>query len=181
MERQALYEMLNWRPAGGGLRFSRDVPLRVLPPGEPIFVEVMAHNQGTAPVSVSYYIALTNVNLQGTRLVGESQDLSAGSVLDVTHTLAAKLQQGEYSITVFCVPKAPVGRDQDPNVFPTLSPIEGTIPPGLPSLYEILRIREEVTCPNCSGRMLWTPAGMGGRPRAWVCGRCANRVENGVL
>ena len=180
-ERQGVYESLSWRPAGGGMRFSRDVPLSVLPPGEPIFVEVLAHNQVQTPLSVTYYVVLTNVNLQGTRLQAESRDIPPGHVLDVSHTLAANLQPGEYSLTVFCIPKAPVGQPQDPLSYPTLSPIEGAIPPGLPSLYEVLKIREEVPCPSCGGRLLWTPAGMGGRPRAWVCGRCAHRVENGTL
>ncbi|MDE1881671.1 MAG: hypothetical protein KGI89_14135, partial [Euryarchaeota archaeon] len=181
VERQALYETLTWRPAGGGVRFSRDIPLRILPPGEPIAVEFFAQNQGAAPLSVTYYVVLTNVNLQGTRLQADSLDIPVGSVLDVTHTLAAKLQPGEYSITVFCVPRAGAGRTQDPASFPALAPVDGTIPPGLPSLYDVIKVREEVPCPSCGGRLLWTPASMGGRPRAWVCGRCAHRVETGIL
>jgi hypothetical protein len=180
-ERQTVYDMMPWRPAGGGLRFSRDVPLRSLPPGEPIYVEMMVHNQGSSPLAVTYYIFLTNANLQGTKLQGESLDIPPGSVLDVSHTLAANLQLGDYAITVFCVPRTTLGRTQDPNVFPSLSPVEGALPAGLPSLYEVLKIRRDVTCPNCQGKLLWTPAGMGGRVRAWVCGRCGNRIENGVV
>lgn len=181
VERQAVYETLTWVPAGGGLRFSRDIPLRVLPPGEPIHLEVIAHNQGGEPLSVSYYVSLTNANLQGTRLQGEAQDIPAGSVLDVTHTLAANLMPGDYHITVFCLPRTPTGKNQDPSSFPSLAPVDGPIPTGLPSLYDTLKIREEVPCPSCGGNLLWTPTGMGGKPRAWVCGRCGHRIESGTL
>lgn len=180
-DRQSVYDLMPWRPAGGGLRFSRDIPLRTLPPGEPIYVEMMVQNQGSSPLAVTYYLFLTNANLQGTKLQGESLDIPPGSVLDVSHTLAANLQLGDYAITVFCVPRTTLGRNQDPNSFPTLAPVEGALPSGLPSLYEVLKIRRDVACPNCQGKLQWTPAGMGGRVRAWVCGRCGNRIENGVV
>lgn len=181
IERQDVYDHQLWTEAGGGTRFSHNVPLRVLPPGEPITVEMLIHNTAPVDTATTYYIALTNANLQGTRLCGETGDIPPGLVMDAMHTLAANLSPGDYSLTVFCQPHAAVGRPQDPMIPPTLAPMDGPLAPGLPGLHGVIKVRSEVNCPQCGGNLLWTPAGMGGRPRAWVCGRCGLRLESGTI
>ena len=185
-ERQPHYDRQMWVEAGKGLRFSRLVPLSVLPPGEPIKMEIMVHNSGNGPLATTYYLSLTNPNLQSMRLVGESPDLAPNEAFDVTQTITTALLPGDYSLTMFCLPhppSPPQGRPVDSSRTgnPPLRVMDGSIPQGLAGLYNVLKVRTSLVCPTCRGVLLWSYEGAGGRPRAWACGRCGYRLESGML
>ncbi len=189
-ERQAYYDRQSWVEAGKGLRFSRIIPLSVLPPGEPVKMQVLVLNAGNAPIAATYYVSLTNPNMQGMRLSGETMDIPPGYVFDVLHAITTTFLPGDYSLTLFCLPHPPSsspggGRPAPTGAYgPGASPLmvmDGSIPPGLPGLYGVFRVRTALTCPNCRGALIWVQDGTGGKPRAWVCGRCGFRLESGML
>jgi ribosomal protein S27AE len=180
-----------WVEVGKGVRYSRLIPLSVLPPGETITMEVMVHNSGPSVVGATYYISLTDPNLQGMRLSGESLDLPPGAVFDITHGISTALLPGDYSLTMFCIPHPPSAPATDPNAMaraqqntaapPPLVVMDGNIPHGLPGLYGVLKVRTSLVCPSCRGMLLWASEGVWGRPRGWACGRCGYRLETGML
>lgn len=180
-QRQVLYERQMWVEAGKSVRFSRMIPLSVLPPGEPIRMEVMVHNTGAGPIAATYYLALTTPNLQGMRLVGETPELPGGQTFDVTQTITTALVPGDYSLTMFCLPHLPTAESGRSTGAPPLKVMDSPIPQGLAGLYSILKVRSSLVCPNCKGNLAWSYDGPGGRPRAWACGKCGYRLESGML
>lgn len=188
-ERQAYYDRQSWVEAGKGLRFSRIIPLSVLPPGEPVKMQVLVLNASNVPIAATYYVSLTNPNMQGLRLTGETMEIPPGHVFDVLHAITTTFLPGDYSLTLFCLPHAvagggPSARPAAGGYGPLASPLmvlDGSIPPGLPGLYGVFRVRTSVTCPSCRGALIWVQDGTGGKPRAWVCGRCGFRLDSGML
>lgn len=189
-ERQAFYEKQSWVESGKGVRFSRLIPLSVLPPGEPVKVQLLVYNAGNAVLAASFFVSLTNPNMQGMRLIGETLDIPPGMVFDVMHAISTTFLPGDYSLTIFCLPHPPTTSSSDPSAHldrrPQAGPsplliMDGAIPPGLPGLYGVFKVRNTLACPSCQGAMQWAQEGMGGRPRSWVCGRCGFRLESGLL
>ncbi len=186
-ERQGFYDRQSWVEAGKNVRFSRIIPLSVLPPGEPVKMQILVLNSGTAPIAATFYVSLTNPNMQGMRLSGETMEIPPGHVFDAMHAITTTFLPGDYSLTLFCLPHpvsasppSPSGGPYGPAPSP-LMVLDGAIPLGVPGLYGVFRVRNALTCPTCRGALIWVQDGTGGRPRAWVCGRCGFRLESGML
>ena len=189
-ERHAVYDRQMWVEGGKGVRFSRLIPLSVLPPGESIMMEVFFYNSGPSMIAATYYISLSDPNLQGIRLSGETPDLAPGNVFDLTHAITTALLPGDYSLTMFCLPHPPSAAAKNINPQfaaqqqgppPPLVMMDGNIPPGLPGLYGMLKVRTSLTCPQCQGVLVWGSESVWGRARGWSCNRCGYKLNSGIL
>jgi hypothetical protein len=178
-----------WVEGGRGVRFSRLIPLSVLPPGESIMMEVFFYNSSPNVIAATYYISLSDPNLQGIRLSGETPDLAPGNVFDLTHAITTALLPGDYSVTMFCLPHPPTSTSKGADAAlknqgppPPLMMIDANIPPGLPGLYGMLKVRTSLVCPQCRGVLVWASESVwGGRPRGWSCNRCGYKLDSGIL
>jgi ribosomal protein L37AE/L43A len=169
-----------WGDAGNGVRFAAEVPLQVLPTGEPLNLRVLVNNPGPYVLSAELFVVsvLGDASPQARRIV--TGDLPPGSVLDATYPLLSPNYAARCHLAIFCRPRPPTGNGQDPWRAPPVQDYTGALDRNLPSVHSRVEIRDRAHCPRCEGRMRWVPA-QASKPRAWVCEECAHRVETGIL
>lgn len=169
-----------WTDAGAGVRFAAEVPLQVLPPGEPVEARIIVQNAGGSPTPVRLLVLTDTDGGPKRGGLATTGDLPPGSVLDTTYALTVPANSTRGSVIVHCEPVGSLGRGQDPWQAPALQPVPAAIPRLLPSVRAAFAVRPTPRCPRCTGPMRWCPREPS-KARAWVCEDCAHRVEGGIL
>lgn len=169
-----------WADAGSGVRYAVEVPLQLLPPGEPVDVRVLVENQGPYVVRAAFRF-LQNGSSPGSQGVRSTTgDLPVGTLLDTSYAIKVPASLDVWKLALLCQPLPPTGAPQNPWKAPDLRPDTAAPPTDLPTTHATVAFRATAHCPRCGRTMRWVPA-RPPKPRAWVCESCAHRVETGFL
>ncbi|MDE1836414.1 MAG: hypothetical protein KGJ23_07340 [Euryarchaeota archaeon] len=181
-ERKLESLQVDWGETGGGAYFASRVPLPVVPPGEPIPVQVVAYNPTPTPLALEYRVVVRS-KLGGFRLYEmRSGDIPPNCLLDATYPVRGTPGPEECTVLATCRAIPTTGQPQDPAAAPQLqeahAPPSAPMPPPRPS--GDVSFRSSLECPRCARGMSWSPGNLT-RTRAWVCGACEHRIESGTL